>query len=101
MKKYLITAIVATSLMLVGYMVYTYVLGLFTSNEFASYIIFFMLLGCVAACITSLVYGIKGIKDKNIRGQSIATIVVSGLGLSCGGIMVFSYTVYIVFSLIR
>ena len=101
MKNYLITAIVATSLMFIGYIVYTYILGLFASNEFASYIIFFLLLGCVAACITSLVYGIKGMKDKNIRGQSIATIAVSGLGLSCGSIMVLYYAVYVAFSLIR
>ena len=47
------------------------------------------------ACVGGLVTGIKGIKDRTKRGNSIATTAVSGFGLMLG--FIFSiYSLYLV-----
>lgn len=94
MNKYLLTSAICTSVLFTGYFVFRYVTGLFFANAFATYMVFFGILGCIAACITCLVFGIKGIKDKITRGQSIAAVVVSGVGLTFGTFTLFYYLIY-------
>ena len=101
MNKYLIASITATSLLFIGYLVSTYILGLFTSNVFALYMMFFGIVGCIATCIIALAYGAKGIKDTTNRGQSIATVIVSGFGMTFGTIAFLTYAIYIVLSFIN
>ena len=60
-----------------------------------AWIMVVLLVLCTVACVGGLVTGIKGIKDRTIRGKSIATTAVSGFGLMLG--FIFSvYSLYLV-----
>ena len=78
----MIISIVATALLFVFYLVETIMSSVMSNNPFATWVIFYCVLGCIGVLVYTLVLGIKGIKDRNIRGKSIATVVISSIGLS-------------------
>ena len=99
MNKYLLTAIISTSALFTLYLVYVYGIVAFNlANAFATYVIFFGITGCFGACIATSVYGIKGIKEKSTRGQSIATVIVSGFGATFGALLFLYFLLFIVLS---
>lgn len=101
MKKYLLVSIIATSLLFTACIIQRCVLvGFNLMNDFAEYSFYIIILGCVIACIVSLVFGIKGLKDKTFGGQTIATVVVSSIGTVAGSFIVLYYLIFIVLSTI-
>ena len=60
-----------------------------------AWIMILLLVACTIVCVFGLISGIKGIKDRSIRGRSIATTAVSAVGILTG--FIFSiYALYIV-----
>ena len=82
MNKYLLTAIISTSVLFTFCILYRYVLiGFNLTNAFAEYSFLLMIIGCIVACIVCLVFGAKGFREKEVRGQSIATAIISLVGI--------------------
>ena len=80
MKKNLIIAITATVLSYVFFITADTMDALMKDSGFPVIFLFLCLLVCIGACIYTFVLGVQGVKDRNIRGLSIATMAVSGLG---------------------
>ncbi len=58
-----------------------------------AWIMVLLLIACTIVCVIGLVSGIKGIKDRSIRGRSIATTAVSSVGILTG----FIFSIYAMF----
>lgn len=54
-----------------------------------------ILFGCAIAEIPLLVCGIRGIKDRSIRGRSIATTAVAGVAAMTGLILALALCIYL------
>lgn len=104
-KKEIIIMLIAGIIALVAEYV---ILGLISFNIYETagfltplYIMLAAAIFCTTASIIVLVSGIKGIKDKRTRGQSIATAAVGGLGgaAGLGAIILIGFILFIYFGL--
>ena len=84
MKKHLLTAIITTSLTFVFYVACMIMSAYAPKQQYGETVLFLCLQGCIAVCIYTLVMGIKGVRDASIRGNAIATMIVSSGGIMLG-----------------
>ena len=80
MKKNLIIAISASVCSYVFYFTANIMDALMKDSGFPVIVLFLCLLVCLGACIYTFVLGVQGVKDRKIRGLSIATMAVSAIG---------------------
>ena len=66
---------------------------IYDNSRSYAWIMILLLIACTIVCVIGLVSGIKGIKDRSIRGRSIATTAVSSVGILMG----FIFLIYAIF----
>lgn len=91
MKKNLIIAISATICSYVFYFTAVIMDAVMRDSGFPVIVLFLCLLVCIGACIYTFVLGVQGLKDRNIRGLSIATMAVSGLGSTMATVLAINF----------
>ena len=91
----LIAAIVALFIEIVARLSLNYFYGK-NANPMLLLIVIFCVIACLVVAVMALVNGIKGIRYRPIRGQSICTTITAGSAIATGFYIILDIALYLV-----